>query len=110
MSFVAIMAAEPDGRLAKSQTFATEADAIAHVAREGTRHPGAFVIARPVEPFAHWRIDMAAKTIAIDPPPIASPPPESEIIQAIRALAAEIDAGTTGATARIDELLGVKRS
>ena len=49
-----------------------------------------------------------SKFVAKVRPPPPPPGPESKIIRAIRALAAEIDAGTTGAGAKIDALLGAK--
>ncbi len=76
MSFVAIMAATPEGRLAKYQDFVTEADASAHIAEHVAKFPDAFTAPKPAEPRAHWFIDMVAKTIAIVPPP----PPDYDTI------------------------------
>ncbi len=78
--FVAIMKADPDNRVAKRADFHEEVDASAHVASFIDRFPDAFVIATPSEPEAHWLLDMAAKTIAIVPPP---PPDYSAIDQAV---------------------------
>ena len=69
MSFVAIMSATPDNRVAKFQNFQTEAEADAHVALFADRFPDAFVVSEPAEPDGHWLIDMALKTLTIDPPP-----------------------------------------
>ncbi len=79
MSFVAIMAATPEGRLAKYQGFPTEAEADAHVVLVAVRHPDAFTAPLPADPISHWLIDMAAKTVAIVPPP---PPDYAAIDQA----------------------------
>ncbi len=68
MPFIAIMKATPDGRVAKYGDFSTEAEADAHVAAFLGDYPDAFTVPEPGEPFSHWRIDMAAKTLVIDPP------------------------------------------
>ncbi len=72
MQFIAIMAAEPNGRIAKVQAFETKADADAHVALFDDRYPDAFTAPEPAAPDGHWLVDIEAKTIAIVPPP----PPE----------------------------------
>ncbi len=69
MSFVAIMEATPENRVAKVQTFVTDAEAAAHVALFAIRHPDAFTAPEPADPLSHWLIDMVAKTITIVPPP-----------------------------------------
>ena len=79
MSFVAIMSATPDNRVAKFQNFQTETEADAHVALFADRFPDAFVVSEPAEPDGHWLIDMALKTLTIDPPP---PPDFAAIDQA----------------------------
>ncbi len=76
MDFIAIMAATPEGRVAKYADFTTRAEADAHVVAFAARWPEAFAIAIPAEPFSHWLIDMAAKTITIVPPP----PPDFDAI------------------------------
>ena len=77
--FFAIMAATPEGRIAKLREFPTRPEAEAHVARFSGKFPDAFVVAEPAEPMPHWLIDMAAKTISIDVPP---PPDFNAIDQA----------------------------
>ena len=79
MSFIAIMEATPDSRVAKYQGFSTEAEADAHVAKFTGQYLDAFVVPEPAGPFPHWLIDMAAKTVTIVPPP---PPDFSAIDQA----------------------------
>ena len=106
MTFIAIMATEPGGRVAKFRTFPTQPEAEAHVARFIGKFPDAFVVAEPAGPWSHWLIDVAVKTVTIDVPPPPPPPPESPERLAIRALAAEIDAGTRGAVAAVDSELG----
>ncbi len=69
MAFVAIMAASPDGRIAKYQDFLTEPEAEAHVAAFLGTYPDAFVVPQPSEELSNWLIDMTAKTLVIDPPP-----------------------------------------
>ncbi len=75
MSFVAIMAVTPEGRLAKRADFPTEAEALVHVAAHTVRYPDAFVVATPVEPESHWLLNMSARpqTLTIVPPPTPEP-------------------------------------
>ena len=108
MAFIAILSATPQGRVAKFRQFPTRTEADAHVARFTGRFPDAFVVAGPAGPWSHWLIDMVAKTISIDVPPPAPPPPESPERRAIRAIAAEIDAGTRGAVTAVETELGSK--
>ena len=109
MTFIAIMAVEQDGRVAKFLSFPTQPEADAHVARFTGRFPDAFVVEEPAGPWSHWLIDMAAQTVTIDVPPPPPPPPESPERRAIRSLAAEIDAGRQGAVAAVDAELGLVR-
>ena len=69
MTFIAIMATEPGGRVAKFRTFPTQPEAEAHVARFIGKFPDAFVVAEPAGPWSHWLIDVAMKTVTIDVPP-----------------------------------------
>ncbi len=66
--FLAIMSATPDNRVAKYQNFQTEAEAGAHVLAFVADFPTAFVVPQIGVPDSHWRIDMVAKTVVIDPP------------------------------------------
>ena len=109
MAFVAIMAAEQDGRVAKFLSFPTRPEAEAHVARFTAMFPDAFVVAEPAEPMPHWLIDMVEQTITIDVPPPPPPPPESPLHLAVRALAIEIDAGTRGAVEAVESEIGLTR-
>ena len=109
MNFVSIMSVTLEGRVAKFQQFPTRPEAEAHVARFSGRFPNAFVVAEPAGPWSHWLIDMGAKTISIDVPPPPPPQPESPERLAIRALAAEIDAGTRGAVVAVESELGRAR-
>ena len=105
MTFIAIMAVEQDGRVAKFLSFPTRLEAEAHVARFTGRFPDAFVVAEPAGPWSHWLID--AKTVTIDVPPPPPPPPESQEIQALRDLAPLIG---PAAIVQIDARFGVKPS
>lgn len=73
MDFVAILDAEPGGRVAKFKTFPTLPEAATHVANLIGMFPDGFVVAEPAGPWSHWLINMAAKTITIDPPPPPAP-------------------------------------
>ena len=106
MAFIAIMAATPEGRVAKFLSFPSRSEAEAHVARFTGRFPDAFVVEEPAGPWSHWLIDVAEQTVTIDVPPPPPPPPESPERLAIRALAAEIDAGTRGAVAAVETEFG----
>lgn len=66
MSFIAVLAAAPNGRVGKYAEFPTEAEAQAHVAAFQGRFPNAFAVEKPAAPWAHWRIDPVAKTAIID--------------------------------------------
>lgn len=90
MTFIAIMKATSDDRVAKYQAFETETEANAHIARFTKRFPNAFVTLEPAAPFSHWRIDTVAKTVTVDPPPSPSPLPESELLQALRDMADDL--------------------
>ena len=76
MSFVAIMAATPENRVAKYMDFVTEPEAVAHIARFTGPYPDAFVVSEPAGPISHWLVDMVAKTLVISPPP----PPDFDTI------------------------------
>jgi len=66
MSFVAILAAAPDGRIGKYAGFDTLAAAQAHVVAFQAGYPDAFAVEAPAAPWPHWRIDMVAKSVTID--------------------------------------------
>lgn len=74
--FLAIMKATPEGRVAQYMDFATKAEADAHVESFSERFPDAFVVSDPGAPLSHLLVDMAAKTVVIDPPP----PPDYDAI------------------------------
>ncbi len=84
MSFLAIMKATPDGRIAKYRGFLDEAAADAHVAAFTDKYPDAFTAPQPSAPFSHWLVAMAAKTLVIDPPPpLPTPEPAATGAQMI---------------------------
>lgn len=93
MSFVAIMAATQDNRLAKRADFPTKAEADVHVADHIARWPDAFVVRTPAGQEGHWLIDMVAKTIAIVPPP----PPDYAAIDAATVDRLLLESGVTRA-------------
>ena len=68
MGYTVIVAATPEGRLAKQADFLSEDDALAHVAAVSARFPDAFVIETPDAPESDWLIDVAAQTVTISPP------------------------------------------
>lgn len=61
--FVAILAAEPDGHVAKFAHFPTLALAQAHVDRFVSAYPDAFATDTPGLPWARWKIDFITNTI-----------------------------------------------
>lgn len=77
--FIAIVAATPEGRLAKYQGFDNLKGAETHVASVQKTYPKAFSIAKPAFPFSAWKINMNAKTI-IDVPPPPPPPSAREVL------------------------------
>ena len=81
-AFLAIVDANPAGRVAKYQDFDTSEDAATHVEFVKDSFPDAFSVANPGGGFGNWRINMANRTIAIDPPPPVPPVPSREEILA----------------------------
>ena len=82
MSFLAVIATTPEGRVAKFQEFSRRADADAHVAAHG-----GFVVNRsPTISIPSMKIDPVTKAVTreVPPPPVVR---EHGHIQAIRILA-----------------------
>lgn len=108
MTHLAIMKATPEGRVAKFQDYAREADARAHVAEWSNEYPKAFAAPCPEAPWSHWKIDMTRKSVTVEAPPAPEPAPEPVERRALRIVArfagGEID-GTTAST-QIKSLLG----
>ena len=102
MKFLAIMAATPEGRVAKYMDFATKVEAETHVERFLGAWPDAFTLRKPAFPRAHWLVDMRAKTVTSDPPAPRPEIPEPKETRAIRALAARLD---PAAVAEINSIL-----
>jgi hypothetical protein len=69
MSFLAIVAWTPGNRVAKYQEYATEGEAIAHVAGVAGTFPDAFVTPHPGSGFMDWLVDPVAKTLSVSQPP-----------------------------------------
>lgn len=85
MPYTAIMATEPDGRVAIMADFPTRAEADAHVDKFKASWPDAFVVDTPVEHFSHWSINVAGKSISMVLP--TAPVPQSVTkLQLVRAL------------------------
>jgi len=97
MSFLAIVAATPTGRVAKYAEFDLETEADAHVVTFG-----GFVAAKPAEPRRDWLIDMVGETLTIStaPPDVRQ---ESPLMSAVRLLA---DDAIPATKAQILALLG----
>ena len=95
MTFVAIMAVTPNDRVAKYQSFPTEAEADAHVVDFVAKFPDAFVVSEPPLPRSHWLIDTVAKTVIIVPPP----PPDFSAIDQITVDRLLLDSGVMRALA-----------
>ena len=72
MTYIAIMSWTVNNRVAKYQPFATQAEALAHVARFSARWPNAFVAEVADDRCNDWRIDPLLRKIVVDPP---LPPP-----------------------------------
>lgn len=94
MVYLAIMKWTAANRIAKYQDFATEAAAQAHVQSRAENCPGAFVVAHPGGNFADWLVDPVAKTISVDPLPVAKPTAISYEAFQSRFTSAEFDAAT----------------
>lgn len=93
MAFFAIMAATPEGRIAKYQDFPTKAEADVHRAAFFGKFPDAFTMSGLAAPLSHWLIDMAAKTAVISAPP----PPDYDAIDAATVDRLLLESGVTRA-------------
>ena len=68
MSYIAVVDWTVDNRIAKYQEYATESDALVHVARAISRFPNAFSVLRPNSGPRDWLIDPIAKTLSVSVP------------------------------------------
>lgn len=80
--FVVIVAATPDGRVAKYAEFGDATDAEAHADTFG-----GFVAPKPEAPIYQWVADMRNKTLRVGPPPAPAPRKDSPVVKAIRRIA-----------------------
>ena len=98
MAWLSIMAWTNDLRVAKFAEFPGQDQAQAHIEAHESDFPAAFIALMPDEPFSHWRIDPAAKTVSIDPPPDVVILPENTSTQPDDLERALIAKGTLTAT------------
>jgi hypothetical protein len=75
MQYLAIVAWDAEGRVAKYQDYATAAEAAAHVARAAQAFPLAFAAQDPGGGFRDWRVVDGALTLD----PVIDPPAESPV-------------------------------
>ena len=102
--FLAIMSATPEQRVYKYAEFANRGLAEAHVARFTDDFPQAFVELMPgTAPFSHWRIDMDAQTLIVDSTLEQNTSTDSDVAEAIRAVAEDVGPATV---AKVDAILG----
>ena len=67
MSFLVIVDATPDNKIAKLQKYETKVDADAHIARIAERYPKAFIVENPPAfGIDYVTVDMDAKTFVYD--------------------------------------------
>lgn len=83
-AFIAIVAAEPSGRVAKYQDFDTEADAETHIAV----HSGLFAAPSPAGNITHYKV--VAGALVLDPP-VEQVQPLAKLVISGRFTDAEID-------------------
>ncbi len=76
MTFIAIMAARSDNRIAVHAELPTQAEADTHVAEHVDRYPGAFVVSSSVGDYRDFLVDMANKSVTVVP----HPPPDFDAI------------------------------
>ncbi len=74
MSFAAIVDWTVQNRVAKYQSYPTEAEATAHADKVRARFPRVFVAEDPGGGVGEWLIDPVAKTLSVDIIPPTPPP------------------------------------
>ncbi len=79
MFFVAIVDWTVQNRVAKYQSYLTEAEATAHADDVRARFPKVFVAAHPGGGVGEWLIDPVAETLSVVPIPPTPPPTNDEI-------------------------------